>query len=115
MITFITFCIGLAVLIVIVNYTLAPKALYSEKVSAYECGFDPYGTPRNLFDIHFYLVSILFIIFDLEITFPFPWAAFLNNISNLGFAAAIIFILILTAGLIYEWNLGVLRWKSYTF
>lgn len=114
MITFIIFSIGLSVLIIVVNYVLAPKAFYSEKVSAYECGFDPYGTPRSLFDIHFYLVSILFIIFDLEITFLFPWAAFLKHISNTGFLAAILFIIILIAGLIYEWNLGVLRWKSYT-
>lgn len=114
MTTFVIFCIGLSVLIVIVNYVLAPKSLYSEKVSAYECGFDPYGMPRSLFDIHFYLVSILFIIFDLEITFLFPWAAFLNQISNLGFLVAIVFIVVLTAGLVYEWNLGVLRWKTYT-
>jgi NADH-quinone oxidoreductase subunit A len=114
MVTFIIFCIGLSVLIIIVNYVLAPKSLYSEKVSAYECGFDPVGTPRSLFDIHFYLVSILFIIFDSEITFLFPWAAFLNNISNVGFLAALLFIIILTAGLVYEWNLGVLRWKGYT-
>ena len=69
---FLLISISLPTLIVIVNYVLAPKSYYAEKVSAYECGFDPYGSPRNLFDIHFYLVSILFIIFDLEITFLFP-------------------------------------------
>jgi len=73
MIIFILISICLPTLIVVVNYLLAPKDIYSEKVSAYECGFDPYGTPRgSLFDIHFYLISILFIIFDLEITFLFP-------------------------------------------
>jgi len=102
MATFIVLSIGLSALIVIVNYILAPKALYSEKVSAYECGFDPYGTPRNLFDIHFYLVSILFIILDLEITFLFPWAAFLENINNFGFISMLLFLFILTAGLFYE-------------
>ena len=80
MVTFIIFCISLSVLIIIVNYVLAPKSLYSEKVSAYECGFDPYGTPRSLFDIHFYLVSILFIIFDLEITFPFSVGGLFKSI-----------------------------------
>jgi NADH-quinone oxidoreductase subunit A len=113
MLTFIIFSIGLATLIVVVNYMLAPKALYGDKVSAYECGFDPYGSPRNLFDIHFYLVSILFIIFDLEITFLFPWAYFLENMSNTGFSAMMTFLLILTLGLYYEWNLGALRWKNY--
>lgn len=102
MLTFIIFSIGLATLIVVVNYVLAPKALYGDKVSAYECGFDPYGSPRNLFDIHFYLVSILFIIFDLEITFLFPWAYFLENMSNIGFGAMMTFLLILTLGLYYE-------------
>ena len=102
MVTFIILSIGLATIIVIVNYVLAPKALYSEKVSAYECGFDPYGSPRNLFDIHFYLVSILFIVFDLEITFLFPWVACLNLISNFGFISMFIFLFILIAGLFYE-------------
>jgi len=114
MILFIILSIGLATLIVVVNYALAPKALYSEKVSAYECGFDPFGSPRNLFDIHFYLVSILFIVFDLEITFLFPWVACLDLISNFGFVSMFIFLFILTAGLFYEWNLGVLRWKTYS-
>ena len=99
---YILLCIGLASLIVVINYVSAPKAFYSEKVSAYECGFDPYGTPRNLFDIHFYLVSILFIVFDLEVTFLFPWAACLHSISNYGAMCAVIFLLILTVGLIYE-------------
>jgi len=97
-----------------VNYLLAPKALYSEKVSAYECGFDPYGSSRNLFDIHFYIISILFIIFDLEITFLFPWVLTLANINLFGFIAMLIFLAILTLGLAYEWNLGALKWKSYT-
>ena len=106
--------IGIAICIVILNYLLAPKALYSNKVSAYECGFDPYGSPRNLFDIHFYLVSILFIVFDLEITYLFPWVACLELIPNFGIISMFIFLAILTAGLFYEWNLGVLRWKNYS-
>lgn len=102
MITFIILSLGLAAIIVVVNYVLAPKALYSEKVSAYECGFDPFSSPRNLFDIHFYLVSILFIVFDLEITYLFPWVACLELISNFGIISMFIFLFILTAGLFYE-------------
>ena len=114
MAVFIIGSIVLASLIIIVNYVLAPKALYTEKVSAYECGFDPYGSPRALFDIHFYIVSILFIIFDLEITFLFPWVKSVTHINNFGFLSLLGFLFILTVGLAYEWNLGVLKWKRYT-
>ncbi len=102
MTVFVLCSLGLAVLIMAVNYLLAPKALYSEKVSAYECGFDPYGSPRNLFDIHFYLVSILFIIFDLEITFLFPWVISFAHLNTLGFFSMLMFLAILTLGLAYE-------------
>jgi NADH-quinone oxidoreductase subunit A len=114
MITFIIGSILLSFLIVIINYLLAPKAAYGEKLSVYECGFDPKGSPRSLFDIHFYLVSILFIIFDLEITFLFPWAACAYNLSIFGLSSVFIFIIILIIGLVYEWNAGILRWKEYT-
>lgn len=110
---FVFISIGLSAIIVLVNYLLAPKALYGDKVSAYECGFDPFGSPRQLFDIHFYIVSILFIIFDLEITFLFPWVANMEMVSNGGNMAVLIFLIILILGLFYEWATGVLRWKSY--
>jgi NADH-quinone oxidoreductase subunit A len=92
---------------------IATKSFYREKVSAYECGFNPFGSSRSLFDIHFYLISILFIIFDLEIVFLFPWAINLVTISNSGSNAMAIFLIILAMGLFYEWRLGILHWKSY--
>lgn len=81
---------------------------YPEKLSAYECGFDPFGDARSRFDIRFYLVSILFIIFDLEVTFFFPWAVSLNKIDLFGFWSMMVFLLILTIGFLYEWKKGAL-------
>jgi NADH:ubiquinone oxidoreductase subunit 3 (subunit A) len=82
-----------------------------EKVSPYECGFDPFDDARNQFDIRFYLVAILFIIFDLEVTFLFPWAVSLNRIGLFGFWSMMIFLIILTVGFIYEWKKGALEWE----
>lgn len=79
---------------------------YPDKVSAYECGFDPFGDARSRCDIRFYLVAILFIIFDLEVTFCFPWAVSLNHIEMWGFWSMMVFLLILTIGFIYEWKNG---------
>nr|YP_009227144.1 NADH dehydrogense subunit 3 [Welwitschia mirabilis]AMA20999.1 NADH dehydrogense subunit 3 [Welwitschia mirabilis]QXE44337.1 NADH dehydrogenase subunit 3 [Welwitschia mirabilis] len=84
---------------------------YPSKLSAYECGFDPFGDARSRFDIRFYLVSILFIIFDLEVTFLFPWAVSLNKIDLFGFWSMMVFLLILTIGFIYEWKKGALDWE----
>lgn len=81
---------------------------YPEKLSAYECGFDPFGDARSRFDIRFYLVSILFIILDLEVTFFFPWAVPLNKIDLFGFWSMMAFLLILTIGFLYEWKRGAL-------
>ena len=83
----------------------------SEKLSAYECGFEAFGDARLRFDVRFYLVSILFIIFDLEVAFLFPWAVALGEIGMMGFASMMIFLLILTAGFIYEWRKGGLDWE----
>ena len=83
----------------------------AEKISAYECGFDPFDDARSRFDIQFYLVSILFIIFDLEVTFLFPWALTLNKISYFGFWSMMVFLLILTIGFVYEWRKGALDWS----
>nr|AEO21052.1 NADH dehydrogenase subunit 3 [Silene conica]AEO21053.1 NADH dehydrogenase subunit 3 [Silene conica]AEO21054.1 NADH dehydrogenase subunit 3 [Silene conica]AEO21055.1 NADH dehydrogenase subunit 3 [Silene conica] len=83
-------------------------ATYPEKVSAYECGFDPFGDARSRFDIRFYLVAILFIIFDPEVTFFFPWAVPLNKIDTFGFWSMMVFLFILTIGFLYEWKRGAL-------
>ena len=83
----------------------------SEKLSAYECGFEAFDDARGRFDVRFYLVAILFIIFDLEIAFLFPWAISLGNIGLLGFSSMMIFLFILTIGFIYEWKKGALDWE----
>ena len=96
---------------IVVNLLLSPNNPDPEKLSAYECGFEPFSDSRMEFDIRFYLVAILFIIFDLEIAFLFPWAISLGNIGLLGFVSMMIFLLILTVGFIYEWKKGVLDWE----
>ena len=83
----------------------------TEKLSAYECGFEAFDDARSKFDVKFYLVSILFIIFDLEIAFLFPWAVSLSNIGALGFYSMMFFLFILTVGFIYEWKNGALDWE----
>ena len=82
-----------------------------ESRGTYECGFEPFEEARFRFDIRFYLVSILFIIFDLEITLLFPWALSLHNIGFLGFCSMMLFLSILTIGFIYEWRKGALDWE----
>tara|TARA_Y100001960_G_C14291288_1_gene641622 strand:- start:160 stop:522 length:363 start_codon:yes stop_codon:yes gene_type:complete len=82
-----------------------------EKLSAYECGFEAFDDARGRFDVRFYLVAILFIIFDLEVAFLFPWAISLGNIGLLGFWSMMLFLLILTIGFIYEWKKGALEWE----
>ena len=81
-----------------------------EKVSAYECGFDAFDDARMKFDVRFYLVAILFIIFDLEVAFLFPWAVAFKDVGALGFWAVMVFLGILTIGFIYEWRKGALEW-----
>ena len=83
----------------------------AEKNSPYECGFEPFEDSRMEFDVRFYLVAILFIIFDLEIAFLFPWAISLGNIGIFGFTSMMIFLFILTIGFIYEWKKGALDWE----
>ncbi len=84
---------------------------YAEKLSAYECGFEPFDDARRRFDVRFYLVAILFIIFDLEVAFLFPWAISLAHIGGLGFWSMIGFLAVLTVGFIYEWCKGALEWE----
>lgn len=84
---------------------------YAEKNSAYECGFEPFDDARRRFDVRFYLVAILFIIFDLEVAFLFPWAVSLGRIGLFGFFSMIVFLGVLTIGFIYEWRKGALDWE----
>jgi NADH-quinone oxidoreductase subunit A len=90
---------------------IAVKKPDPEKNSAYECGFPPFDDARMKFDVRFYLVSILFIIFDLEVAFLFPWAIALGDIGMLGFWSMIVFLVVLTVGFIYEWRKGALEWN----
>ena len=103
--------VGLGLLLILAAFVLAVRRPDTEKVSAYECGFEAFDDARMKFDVRFYLVSILFIIFDLEIAFLFPWAISLGNIGILGFTSMMIFLFILTIGFIYEWKKGALDWE----
>lgn len=101
----------LAIVIIGLSYIVSIKNKDKEKVSQYECGFTPFSDARGKFDIRFYLVAILFIIFDLEIAFLFPWAISLGTIGVFGFWSMMIFLGILTVGFIYEWKKGALEWE----
>ena len=96
---------------IVANYLASPSNPDPEKLSAYECGFDAFDDSRMEFDVRFYLVAILFIIFDLEIAFLFPWAISLGKIGIFGFISMMIFLFILTIGFIYEWKKGALDWE----
>tara|TARA_B100001123_G_scaffold162717_1_gene187569 strand:+ start:109 stop:486 length:378 start_codon:yes stop_codon:yes gene_type:complete len=109
-IIFIIVALGLSVGFIFLNFLLSPKKPDPEKLSAYECGFEAFSDSRMEFDVRFYLVAILFIIFDLEIAFLFPWAISLGNIGPLGFWSMMVFLFILTVGFIYEWKKGALDW-----
>ena len=110
-IIFLVIALGLSCAFVVINFILSPKKPDPEKLSAYECGFEAFDDARSKFDVKFYLVSILFIIFDLEIAFLFPWAVSLSNIGALGFYSMMFFLFILTVGFIYEWKNGALDWE----
>ena len=109
-ILFLIIALGLSIVFIAINYLASPKNPDPEKLSAYECGFEPFNDSRMEFDVRFYLVAILFIIFDLEIAFLFPWAVVLDHIGLEGYLAMAIFILILLVGFIYEWKKGALEW-----
>ena len=96
---------------VIAGFVLGPQRPDSEKLSPYECGFEAFEDSRMKFDVRYYLVAILFIIFDLEIAFLFPWAVVLEEIGMFGFAAMMVFLGILVVGFIYEWKKGALEWE----
>ena len=110
-IIFVFIALALSIGFIAINYAVSPKNPDPEKLSAYECGFSPFSDSRIKFDVRFYLVAILFIIFDLEIAFLFPWAVSLGNIGLLGFYSMMAFLFILTVGFIYEWKKGALEWE----
>ena len=110
-ILFLAIALFLSIGFIFVNYLAAPKNPDPEKLSAYECGFEAFDDSRMEFDVRFYLVAILFIIFDLEIAFLFPWAISLGQIGFFGFISMMIFLFILTIGFIYEWKKGALDWE----
>ena len=108
---FLGIAFGLALVIVVASLIAGPSRPDPEKTSAYECGFEAFDDARSKFDVRFYLVSILFIIFDLEVAFLFPWAVSLGEIGILGFWSMVGFLGILTIGFIYEWRRGALEWE----
>ena len=110
-IIFVLVALGLSIGFILLNFMFSPKNPDPEKLSAYEGGFEPFNDSRMEFDVRFYLVSILFIIFDLEIAFLFPWAITLGSIGFLGFISMMIFLFILTVGFVYEWKKGALDWE----
>ncbi len=102
---------GLALVMVVASVVLAKQSPNSEKLSPYECGFEPFADARMRFDVRYYLVAILFIIFDLEVAFLFPWAVSLGDIGVFGFWSMVVFLAVLTVGFAYEWRKGALEWE----
>lgn len=101
---------GIAVAMLGANLVLAKRKPDPEKLSTYECGFEPFDDARRRFDVRFYLVAILFIIFDLEVAFLFPWAVSFSDLGWFGFWSMMVFLGVLTIGFIYEWKKGALEW-----
>ena len=108
---FLAIAIGLSVVIALIPFILNKRNPDREKDSQYECGFEGEGPVRGDFNVQFYLVAILFIIFDLEIAFLFPWAVVLRDIGIFGFVSMMIFLSLLTVGFVYEWKRGALEWR----
>ena len=106
-------CVGIAVGVApqVLGRLIAPYRPDAQKTSAYECGFEAFEDARMKFDVRYYLVAILFILFDLEIAFLFPWAVALKEVGMAGFVAVVIFLAILVVGFVYEWKKGALDWE----
>ena len=102
---------AISVIMVMASWLVAPQQPDSEKLSPYECGFEPFDDSRGRFNVRFYLVALLFIIFDLEVAFLLPWAVSLGDIGLFGFWSMVFFLAILTVGFIYEWRNGALEWE----
>jgi NADH-quinone oxidoreductase subunit A len=107
---FIAVALGIGLVLLVVPFLVAYKQPNPEKLSAYECGFNAFDDARMKFDVRFYLVAILFIIFDLEVSFLFPWAVAFGNLGLYGFWSMMVFLGVLTIGFIYEWRKGALEW-----
>ena len=108
---FFAIAIALSAAFVLSAFVLGNQRPDDEKMAAYECGFDAFDDSRRQFDVRFYLVAILFIIFDLEVAFLFPWAVALGGIGLFGFWSMMLFLAVLTVGFIYEWKKGALEWE----
>ena len=108
---FLVIACGLSAIMILAPFVLAKLKPDAEKLSPYECGFEPFADARGQFDVRFYLVAILFIIFDLEIAFLFPWAIALGKIGMVGFWSMMVFLGVLTVGFVYEWKKGALDWE----
>jgi NADH-quinone oxidoreductase subunit A len=108
---FLGIAIAVSALMIGASYLAAQQRPDSDKLSPYECGFDPFDNARGKFDVRFYLVAILFIIFDLEVAFLFPWAITLGEIGVYGFWSMVVFLGVLTIGFVYEWKKGALEWE----
>jgi len=108
---FLGIAVAVSLVMVVASYVVARQKPDSEKLSPYECGFEPFDDARSKFDVRFYLVAILFIIFDLEVAFLFPWAITLGSIGMFGFWSMVVFLAVLTVGFIYEWRKGALEWE----
>ena len=110
-ILFMSLALGLAVLLLVLGRALGPHKPSQAKSSPYECGFEAFEDARMKFDVRFYLVAILFILFDLEIAFLFPWAVVMDEIGTFGIVSMLIFLGVLVVGFIYEWKKGALEWE----
>ncbi len=108
---FLGLAIALSLIMVLSSLVIARQKPDAEKLSAYECGFEAFDDARRKFDVRFYLVAILFIIFDLEVAFLFPWAITLGEIGMFGFWSMVVFLGVLTIGFVYEWKKGALEWE----
>ncbi len=108
---FLTMALAFGLVLVAAGFILGPRRPDSEKLSPYECGFEAFEDARMKFDVRYYLVAILFIIFDLEIAFLFPWAIALDGIGLFGLVAMGVFLLVLVVGFAYEWKKGALEWE----
>jgi len=108
---FIAIGIAIGLLPIVIGYFISPKRPDPAKLSPYECGFTPFEDTRMPFDVRYYLVAILFILFDLETAFLFPWAVVLRHIGWFGFASMMVFLGLLTVGFLYEWKKGALEWE----
>ena len=102
---------GIGIALLIIGNLLGPKRPGAEKLSPYECGFEAFEDARGRFDVRYYLIAILFIVFDLEIAFLFPWAVTLQDVGMTGFVAVLVFLAILVVGFAYEWKKGALDWE----